>query len=129
MPSATQVSEKAPTSRAFGIMLSVSDVAQLRQRYGEAFQWKKLFLAEMAIHHKEAVEILRQKSHVERVMLTSQDEFMQYEFFKAASSKLSEITEAIQALKALGLPTALTGRSAFFRAFGRMLLRGDFDSD
>lgn len=119
---------KASTYTQFVVTLSVSDVAHLRRRYN-TYQWKRMLVLDLLKYRADAVEILRGSSHIERLVLLSPEEFRQNESFQTTPERLAEIDQSVDALKSLGLRAGLTGRSAFFRAFGRMLLRGDFDSD
>lgn len=113
----------------FVVTLSVSDVAQLRRHY-DTYQWKRILVLDVLKYRAKATEILRGSSHVERLVLLSPEEFHQSESFQTTPERLAEIDQSVEALKGLGLRAGLTGRSAFLRAFGRMLLRGDFkDSD
>lgn len=131
MPTAavTEKEAKASPYTQFVVTLSVSDVAQLRRHY-DTYQWKRMLVLDLLKYRADAVEILRGSSHIERLVLLSPEEFHQSESFQTTPERLAEIDQSVEALKSLGLRAGLTGRSAFLRAFGRMLLRGDFkDSD
>lgn len=129
MPTATaptETKEKASPYAQFVITLSVPDVAQLRIHYN-TYQWKRMLVLDILKYREKALEILHTSPPVERIMLLSPEEFHQSESFQTTPQRLAEIDQSVEALKGLGLRAGLTGRSAFFRAFGRMLLRGDLD--